>query len=149
MTLKENSQGGDVGTHQINSQRKDPRTLRSTSKKVADSEKAERKEVEKEEEEKEKIVKHGRSLWWTKRKEQFTSLFVSERKEDDVKDKGKKMHTEYTPVACITNTTVITQAQITKMLVAQDVMSCNIFVRNVSDEPFFESSWLVWFFRIS
>ena len=35
-------------------------------------------------------MKHGRSLWWTKRKEQISSFFVSERKEEDVKEKGKK-----------------------------------------------------------
>ena len=65
-----------------------PANLRSTSLKVAASEKAERKEVEKKK--KKKKVKHRRSLWWTKRKEQFSSLFVSERKEEDVKEKGRK-----------------------------------------------------------
>ena len=39
------------------------------------------------------------------------------------------LYTEYTPVACITNTTVFSQAQITSVLVAQDVMGCSIFVR--------------------
>ena len=57
---------------------------------MAGSEKAERKAVEKEEEEKEEKIKHIRSLWWTKRKEQFASQFVSERKEENVKEKGRK-----------------------------------------------------------
>ena len=135
MTLKENSQGGDVGTHQINSQRKDLRTSEAPVKMWWIQKKRKEKKW-KGKKKKKKKMKPRRSLWWTKRKEQFTSLFVSERNEDDVKDKGKKMYTEYTPVACITNTTVITQAQITYKFVAQDVMSCNIFVRNVSDEPF-------------
>ena len=51
--MVENSKGGNVSTYQINSQRKDPRTLEAPVKKVAGSEKAKRKEVEKEEEEKE------------------------------------------------------------------------------------------------
>ena len=37
-----------------------------------------------------KQVKHRRSLWWTERKAQFESLIVSERKEGDVKEKGRK-----------------------------------------------------------
>ena len=48
------------------------------------------KEEEEEEEEKEEKTKHRRSLCWTKRKEQFASFVVSERKEEDVKEKGRK-----------------------------------------------------------
>ena len=35
-------------------------------------------------------MKHRRSFWWTKRKEQLVSPFVSERKEEEVKDIGRK-----------------------------------------------------------
>ena len=57
---------------------------------MAGSEKAKREEVEMEEEEKEKKVKHRRNLWWTKRKEQFASFRVSERREEDLGEKGRE-----------------------------------------------------------
>ena len=56
------------------------------------SEEAERKEVEKKEEETEGKMKHRRSLWWTKRKEQFTSLLVSEKgRKEEQESKGEAM----------------------------------------------------------
>ena len=51
---------------------------------------SEKKEVEKEEEEKEETVKHRRNLWRTKRKEQFASFLVPERREEDLKKKGRE-----------------------------------------------------------
>ena len=35
-------------------------------------------------------MKHSRSFWCTKRKEQISTFFVSERKEENVKEKGRK-----------------------------------------------------------
>ena len=58
---------------------------------VESSEEAERKEVEKEEKRR-REVKYTRSIWWTKRKEQISSFFVSERKEC-VKERGWKRNT--------------------------------------------------------
>ena len=52
-TLEESSKGGNVSTRQTHSRRKDPRTFEAPVKKVAGSEKVERKEVEGKEEEKE------------------------------------------------------------------------------------------------
>ena len=40
-------------------------------------------------------MKHRRNLWWTKRKEQFASFLVSERKEEDLKknaERGTRVH---------------------------------------------------------
>ena len=55
---------------------------------MAGSGKAERKEVEKEEEEKEEKSEAQKKPLVDKA--QRTSLFVSERKEEDVKEKGRK-----------------------------------------------------------
>ena len=35
-------------------------------------------------------MKNRGNIWWPKRKEQISSFFVSDRKEEDVKEKGRK-----------------------------------------------------------
>ena len=47
-------------------------------------------EEEEEEKKKKKQVKHRRGLWWLKCKAQLARQIVSERKEDEVEEKGKK-----------------------------------------------------------
>ena len=90
-TLEESSEGGNVSARQTHSQKKDPRTSEAPS---GGFRKAERKEPEKEEEGKGEKVEHRGSLWWTRRKEQFASLLVSERKEGNVKGKRQKEEQE-------------------------------------------------------
>ena len=93
-TQERNSQGEDPRTveesSKIHCQRKDPRTIEAPVERWRVQKKTNRKEVEKEEEEKEEKVKDRRNLWWTRRKEQLASLFVSERKEEDVREKSRK-----------------------------------------------------------
>ena len=50
----------------------------------------EKKWKRKKKKKKKKNVKHRRSLWWTKRKAQLARPSVSERKEEEVKEKGAK-----------------------------------------------------------
>ena len=39
---------------------------------------------------KKRKVKYRRSIWWVKRKEQISSFFALERKEEEVKEKSRK-----------------------------------------------------------
>ena len=93
-TRERNSQGEDPRTveesSKIHGQRKDLRTIEAPVKRWRVQKKTNRKEVEKEEEEKEEKVKDRRSLWGTRRKEQLASVFVSEREEEDVREKSRK-----------------------------------------------------------
>ena len=54
------------------------------------AERKEKKRKRKKKKKKKKKVKHRSSRWWTKCKEQFASLLVSERKQEDAKEKGRK-----------------------------------------------------------
>ena len=91
-TLAENFDGGSVGSSQINSQREDPRTWEAPVKRWRAQKKRREKKWKrkKKKKKKKKQVKHTISFWWTERKEQVSSFFVSERKEEDVKEKGRK-----------------------------------------------------------
>ena len=60
--MVENSKGEYVSTYQINSQRKDPRTLEAPAKRWRVQKKVERKEVEKEEEKEENSEAQKKSL---------------------------------------------------------------------------------------
>ena len=88
-TCKENSQGRDPNTPERNSQGEDPRTGEAPVKRWRVQKKRKEKKW-KRKKKKKKTVKHRRSSWWTQRKEQISGFFVSERKEEDVEEKGRK-----------------------------------------------------------
>ena len=72
-----------------NSQGKDPRTFEAPVSRWRVQKKRKEKKWKTKKKKKKKHVNRRRSLWWTKCKEQFASLFVSERKEEDLEEKGR------------------------------------------------------------
>ena len=89
-TLVENSKVGTPVPTNMNSQRKDPRTPDVPFKMWRGQKKRKEKKWKRKKRKKKKYVKHRRHLWWTKRKEQFASFLVSERKEEDLKKQGRE-----------------------------------------------------------
>ena len=87
--MVENSKGGNVGTYQISSHGKDPRTFEAPVKRWRFQKKRKEKKWKRKKKKKKKQVKHRRSLWWAKRKEQVLSCFVSERKKNNGRKKQR------------------------------------------------------------
>ena len=90
-----NSQEKDPRICEGNSQGKDPRTLDPRTLEAPDTrwrvqKKRKVKKWKRKKRKKRKKVKHRRSLWWTKRKEQVASFLVSERKEEAVMEKRER-----------------------------------------------------------
>ena len=80
-----------LASSHVNSQGEDLRTWQAPVERWSAQKKRKEKKWKRKKKEKEETkVKHRRSFWWTVRKEQVSSFFVSERKEEDVKEKGRK-----------------------------------------------------------
>ena len=92
MDEEENDNVGGVGAlskKKENSLGKDPRTLEASVKRW-NAQKKRKEKKWKRKKKKKRNMKHRSSFWWTKCKEQVTSFFVSERKEEAVQEKGRK-----------------------------------------------------------